>query len=107
MGSFKGFEGIEEYSAVRGDGAPVSVPELDHIINEIVSHTKLTKEQTNRILSILFQEIRFAMLSGKAVNIHGIGSLFISSPKTSKTKIRVFPKFIPSKTLIKKMNYDK
>jgi nucleoid DNA-binding protein len=100
---FKGLPGIDYYLSGQGDGFPVEVPELDNFIVAITSLTPLTNEQATRILKLFFQEIRAAMLRGDTVDIRGLGSFLISSPKTTKTINHVFPKFIPKKSLLKRI----
>jgi len=103
MEEFEGLPGIDEYLASRGDGHPVEVKELDHVLDALVAYCGLTKEQSERILSLFFQEIRTAMLRGEAVDIRGFGTFFISSPLTTGNARKVFPKFKAKKTLTKRM----
>jgi len=100
---FKGLPGIEEYLASQGNGLPVEVPELQHIADGIVAYCGVTKEQSIRILSLFFQEIRTAMLKGEVVDIRGLGMFLVSSPVTTKNSKKVFAKFRPKQSLIKRM----
>lgn len=104
MKEFKGLPGIEEFLAARGDGCPVEVTELEHITDALVAYCGLTKDQSERILSLFFQEIRTAMLNGDVVDIRGLGSFLVSSPATTSNSKKVFPKFQPKRSLLKRLN---
>jgi hypothetical protein len=100
---FKELPGIEEYLANRGHNSKIEISSLSHIIETICAHTKLTKEESEQILTLFFQEIRSAMLIGKTVAINELGRFFISSPLVNcKEKIR--PMFKPSRSLVKRLN---
>lgn len=103
---FNGLPGIEEFLAAKGSGQPIEVPELEHIADALVAYTGLTKEQSIRILILFFQEIRTSMLNGEVVDIRGLGSFFVSSPATTQTLKRVFVKFKPKRSLIKRINNE-
>jgi nucleoid DNA-binding protein len=102
---FKGLPNIEEYLASRGDGSPVEANDLDHIVDAVCAYCGFTKEQSQRILCLFFQEIRNAMLAGDIVDIRGLGSFFISSPKVTSNKERVFPKFKAKKSFSRRLNH--
>jgi hypothetical protein len=101
---FEGLTGIEEYLSSRGDGSPIDVSELDHIIEYIVAYCGLTKEQSKRILTMFFQEIRSNMLNGKIVDIRGFGSFFISSPILTSNSKKIFPKFKSKRSFTTRLN---
>jgi nucleoid DNA-binding protein len=103
---FKGLPGIEEFLAAQGDGHPVEVAELEHIVDALVAYCGLTKEQSQRILSLFFQEIRASMLKGEPVDIRGLGTFLVSSPLTTANKRKVFAKFRPKQSLIQRMNNE-
>jgi nucleoid DNA-binding protein len=103
---FKGLPGIEEFLAAQGDGHPVEVAELPHIVDALVAYCGLTKEQSQRILSLFFQEIRTSMLKGCPVDIRGLGTFLVSSPLTTANKRKVFAKFKPKRSLIQRMNNE-
>jgi len=107
MEEFEGLPGIKEYLSAQGDGVPVEVPELEHVADELVAYTGLTKEQSYRIISLLFQEIRSTMLNGDQVDIRGFGTFLVSSPATTGNAKRVFPKFKPKKSLLQRINNDR
>lgn len=107
MEEFDGLPGIDEYFAGKGDGHPVEAKELDHICEALIAYCGLTKEQSQRIVSLFFQEIRTAMLKGEAVDIRGFGTFFISSPVTTGNSRKVFPKFKAKKSLIKRIHNGK
>ena len=104
MEEFEGLPGIEEFLSGMGDGSPVEVPELDHVGDALVAYCGVTKEQSKRITSLFFQEIRSAMLNGESVDIRGFGTFVISSPLTTDNSRKVFPKFRAKKSLISRMN---
>jgi nucleoid DNA-binding protein len=106
MDEFEGFQSMEEYLSSKGDGFPVSIPELDHIVDEVISHTSVTREQAVRIISLLFQEIRSSILQGDIIDLKVLGRFSISSPVTTGNK-NTFIKFKPKKSLIRKINEDK
>lgn len=101
---FNGLPGIDQYLSSQGDGAPIDISGLDHIIEAITAYCGLTKEQSNRILCLFFQEIRSSMLRGDVVDLRSLGSFFVSSPKVTSNIQRVFPKFKAKKSLIKRLN---
>ena len=104
---FKGLPGIEEFLASQGDKLPVEVSELDHLTDAVVAYTGLTKDQSSRILSLVFQEIRTSMINGESVDIRGLGTFLVSSPATTKTRKKVFAKFKPKRSLLNRMNNDR
>lgn len=101
---FEGLDNIEDYLESRGNNVPVEVPELGTIIDIVSSKTNLNKEEAEQIVKLYFQEIRNIMLSGKIAYIPNFGTFFISSPKTTKNKTRVFAKFNPSKVIVERLN---
>ena len=103
---FQGLPGIDEYLSYRGNGCPVDVAELDHISESITAYCGFTKDQSNRILTLFFQEIRSAMLSGNVVDIRGLGSFFISSPSVTSNTKKVFPKFKAKRSLSRRLNHE-
>lgn len=103
---FKGLPGIDDFLAAQGSGHPIEVPELEHIADALVAYTGLTKEQSIRILVLFFQEIRTSMLKGDVVDIRGLGSFFVSSPATTQNTKKVFAKFRPKHSLIKRLNNE-
>jgi len=107
MKEFKGLPGIEEYLASRGNGCPVEVNELEHIADALVAYCGLTKDQSQRILSLFFQEVRTSMLNGEVVDIRGLGSFLVSSPATTRNSKKVFPRFHPKQSFLKRLNHDR
>ena len=105
--NFKGLPGIEDHLAAHGAGQPIEVQELEHIVEAIEAYCGLTKEQSNRLLCLFFQEIRSAMLRGEIVDIRGLGSFFIASPSITSNTIKVFPKFTPKRSLLRRLNARK
>lgn len=103
---FHGLPDIEDYLSSHGNGSPIDVSELNHITEAIVAYCDLTKEQANRVLYLFFQEIRSEMLKGNVVDIRGFGQFLISSPAVTSNSKKVFPKFKPKKSLIRRLNNE-
>ena len=103
---FNGLPGIEDYLASQGNGNPIDVSELDHISEALVAYCGFTKDQSKRILTLFFQEIRAAMLGGDVVDIRGLGSFFISSPNVTSNVERIFPKFKSKRSFLKRLNHE-
>lgn len=106
MKKFIGLPGIQEYLSANGSGQPIEISEVDHFADAIVAYCGLTKEQSQRILMLFFQEIRSTMLQGDVVDIRGLGSFLVSSPATTKNSKKVFPQFKAKKSFIKRMNNE-
>lgn len=102
---FEELPGIEDYLANRGHNSKIDVSSLSHITETICAHTKLTKEESEQILTLFFQEIRSAMLIGKIVFFHELGRFYISSPLVN-CKERIRPMFKPSRSLLKRLNNE-
>ena len=98
---------ISEYLEQFENSKSVNAKGLDEIIYRMHASTGVNKETCVLIIKTYFQEIRNAILRGDMVVLAGLGKFFLSSPKNSKNKKKIFPKFTPYKTLIKKMNHDK
>ena len=101
---FAGLPDIDEHLSREGDGVPVEVPELSGVIAAIAARTKLTEDQASQVVRLFFQEIRGIMLSGGCVEIQDLGQFVISSPKTTGTRRKIFPKFKAGRSLSKRMN---
>jgi nucleoid DNA-binding protein len=96
---------IEEYLESISYGHPISVgAELERISSAINSHTTLSKDNGNIVLRLFFEEIRRAVLRGEVVRLRGFGSFYVSGPKTSGNRERVFVKFRPSPILKRRLN---
>jgi hypothetical protein len=80
----------------------VTLHGLEDFAYEVQIRTGLTYEISSIIVKMFFQELRSSMLRGDMITIRNFGKLFISSPKFSKNKKRVFPVFKPYKSLINK-----
>jgi nucleoid DNA-binding protein len=94
---------IEDYLESQGNTAPVQIPELDELVDEVTARTSLDQETAAIVVRSVFQEIRNAMLRGEKVVFRGLGEFYVASPKQGN-KERVFPKFRPYKSLTRKMN---
>lgn len=100
------FPGIDEYLESINYGYPISLggTELDIFVKLINSYTTLNDENSGIILRLIFEEIRKALLRGEIINLRGFGSFYVSSPKVSGNKERVFIRFRPSKILRQRLN---
>lgn len=98
------FPDIDQYLENTENKKSVSIQGLEELVFKLQAATGLTQEASNAIIKLFFQEIRNAILRGEIVFLSGFGKIFMSSPKNSKNKNRVFPKFKPYKNLIRKLN---
>jgi nucleoid DNA-binding protein len=101
---FEGLIGIDEYLLNLGKHAPINTKDISHISDAIQAYTGLTKEISQDILNMFFQEIRSAILRGEIVDIRKFGTFLVSSPKTSSNNRKVFIKFKPKKSIVNKLN---
>ena len=101
---FKPLPNIDQVLEARGYDRPISCPEHRELVMIIKNETGLSEENARTVLELFFQEIRTAMLQGKVVDLHKLGKWFISSPKVSGNKKRVFAKFEARKTLLDRMS---
>ena len=104
---FKGLPGIDEYLIGRGHGHPLSIKAVQHLVDQVSARTLLNSDQSKQIVEQFFEVIRSALLAGEIVNIRGLGRFEISSPGISNNKKRVFAKFKPKRSLVKRMNEHK
>lgn len=95
---------IEDYLESISYGYPVSISGLERIRSAITSHTSLSDDTSAIVLRLIFEEIRRALLRGERVQLKRFGSFYVSSPKVSGNKQRVFARFRPSPTLKQKLN---
>lgn len=78
--------------------------DFEYVIEVISKETGLSKEISEEISKLFFQEIKINILNGYIVLLRKFGKIFISSPKLKKNSKRIFVKFEPSKYLINKIN---
>lgn len=96
---------IEAYLESISYGHPISIGnELERFSATITSYTNLSRENSNLVLRLFFEEIRRALLHGEIVRLRGFGSFFVSSPKLSGNRERIFFRFRPSPILRRKLN---
>jgi nucleoid DNA-binding protein len=82
----------------------VNISAIEEIAYKIHASTSLSKEASFIVLRLFFQEIRGNILQGNTVVLANLGKFFLSTPKTSNNKKRIFPKFKPYKKLLGKLN---
>ncbi|HVI41602.1 MAG TPA: HU family DNA-binding protein [Anaerovoracaceae bacterium] len=97
---------ISQYLEQLESTKSVTAKGLEEIIYRMHASTGISKEACMIVIKIYFQEIRSAILRGDKVVLAGLGKFILASPKNSGNKKRVFPKFKPYKTLIKRMNNE-
>lgn len=96
--------GIEEYFESLDNNLPISTVGLEQVVGAVMAKTNLNEFDSNEIVRLFFQEIRNSLLKKSIVDIRSLGRFYVSSPKTSGNTKKVFVKFKPKKSLIRKMN---
>jgi len=96
--------GIDQYLEQVIDNKSITTKDLDYLIYKICGVTGLKYETSKIIVRTCFQEMRNAVLRGDVITITDFGKLFLSSPKTTNSKKRIFVKFKPYKSLLRKIN---
>lgn len=96
--------GINEYLESVDSSSAISSKGLEEMVFNVRAKTGLAPDVCSAIVSYFFQEIQNEVLRGNVVTIKGLGKFVVSSPKVTSTKERVFVKFIPYKSLIRKLN---
>ena len=100
------YDDIYEFLDKNEGWSSISIKSQGEIIHKICAHTGLGADQVVIILQSILNEIRSNMLKGNTVNLRGLGSFYIASPK-SGTKQHVFAKFKPHKSLLMELNDEK
>jgi nucleoid DNA-binding protein len=95
---------IHDYLESAENSKSVNVKGFDELIYKIRAHTGLSYDASSLVLKYFFQDIRNAMLRGDIVALNGFGKFFISSPKNTNNKQKVFAKFKPYTQLANKLN---
>lgn len=95
---------IHEYLETANTQRAVSAKGLDEMVYRICARTGLDESICATIVSMFFHEIRNSMLRGDRVTIRGLGKFLISSPRNTKNKVRVFPKFKAYRKFKKRLN---
>lgn len=98
---------IHDYLDSLDNSASVDVKNLDYLIHKIMAHTGLSKYVSGLIVKYFFQTIRNLILRGEIIRLNGLGSFYVSSPKVTKNKDKIFIKFKPVMQLSKKLNEDR
>lgn len=101
---FEPISDIEKYLEQNEHMLPVGIKELGHIVNAVISRTVLNKEVAALIVRLFFIEIRNGIVRGDLIELKGLGRFFLSSPVTSGTSRKIFPKFKPTKIVRDKLN---
>lgn len=95
---------IHEYLESTDNSKSVSIKHVEEIAYYIRAHTDLSIDASKLLLKYFFQEVRSNMMKGNVVILRRFGKFFISSPRVTGNKERVFPKFEPSAELIDAIN---
>ena len=95
---------IHDYLESVENSKSVNVKGFEELIYKIRAHTGLSFEASSLVLKHFFQDIRNAMLRGDIIALSGFGKFFISSPKNTNNKNKVFAKFKPYPQLSNKLN---
>ena len=96
--------GIEEYLETVDNKKSITAQGLEEFVTQVQLKTGLDKATSKIVVQAFFQEIRNSMLRGDVVTLRRLGKFFVSSPRNSKNKERVFPVFKPYNQLIRKLN---
>ena len=100
----KFYSNIDDYFESIDFNRSVSLEGLDELLLRLHANTNISIELCNIIVRLFFQETRNIMLRGEILSINKFGSFYISSPKVSGNKSRIFAKFEPYKILLGKLN---
>lgn len=82
------------------------IENCDDIFFSISQKTNLSPELIKKIITFYFLEIKANLLLGKIVYLFGLGKFFISSPRFSEGKIKIYPNFMLSTTYRRYLNKD-
>lgn len=96
--------GISEYLEQVDNDKSVNIKNLEEIVYRVNASTGIGLEASAVIVKLFFSEIRNGMLRGDVIVLAGLGKFSLSSPKKSKNKKRIFPKFKAYNSLIDRMN---
>jgi len=96
--------GIEEYLETVDNKKSITSKSLEEFVAQIQIKTGLDLNISTAIAKSFFAEIRNGMLRGDVVVLRDLGKFYVSSPKFSKNKKKIFPIFKPYKKMIKKLN---
>lgn len=95
---------IYDYLESVENSKSINVNGFEELIYKIRAHTGLSFEASSLVLKHFFQDIRSAMLRGDIVALSGFGKFFISSPKNTNNKQKIFAKFKAYPPLSNKLN---
>jgi nucleoid DNA-binding protein len=99
--------GITDYLESTDDAyPPVTASGLDDLIAKVKVSTGISEEAAAIIIKLFFQEIRNKTAKGHIVVLKRLGKFFVSSPKVSNNKKKVYPTFKPFRKLIAKLNQN-
>ena len=95
---------IQDYLEQVDNSKAVTAVGLDELIYKVRALTGLEYDSAKIIVKLFFHEIRNAVLRGDNVVLSDFGRIFLSSPKSTHNKKRVFLKFKPHKKFLRKIN---
>ena len=98
------FHDIDDYLESIDDKFPITEDGLEEIIDKLVLRTGMRRFLASTITILFFQTIRNKLLRNNSIILKGLGKFYVSSPLSGSSKKKIFIKFEPAKSLIKKMN---
>ena len=95
---------IQDYLEQANNSKAVTAAGQDELIFKVCAFTGLDYDSAKIIVKLFFHEMRNAVLRGDNVVLSDFGRMFLSSPKSTHNKKRVFLKFSPHKKFLRKIN---
>lgn len=94
---------IDEYLRNIDDNCPVTLENLNELVDSVISKSPLNDETTKVICRLFFQEIRNALLNGERINLEGFGKFFAVGPGiTGGRRTQIY--FRPNKKMLKDLD---
>ncbi|MDP2683496.1 MAG: HU family DNA-binding protein [bacterium] len=104
MNELELYPDIHDYLDSVENSKSVNISGLNELVYTIMAHTGLNYEVASIVCKSFFQVIRNAILRGEVVVLSGFGKFFVSSPKSTNNKYKVFIKFMAFPQLLNKLN---
>jgi nucleoid DNA-binding protein len=101
---FEGLPGISEYNKLIKKRYDIKITGLENLVNDVMKSTSLNRKKSERIVIMFWQIIRSEALKGHNVKIYDFGNFYIVSPLVTRSVDKIFMKFLPDKSLIKRLN---
>jgi len=97
---------IDDYLDNVDNQLNVSIQNLDDIVYKICAYTGLSYKESSVVLKSFFSVIRALILRGHIIYVPGFGKFFVSSPKVTNNKSRVFARFTLHRSLFRRLNSE-